>query len=1228
MAIRSRTAGVAAAFILALGAPMAPAVAASDGPVYDGSTTFTAYNTQITSTKKSVEFTLSAKDSSAVKFAVSKPDDGSVSVGDTDSSTTPGESTAKLTFTPSRTTTFTDTVVVTMTDDDGKTATQTIKLAMAQNAVPTGTAITGRTTPVNKPVEIALNGKDTESGTTGLTYAPVAGKTTNGTVVIDQTKATFTPDAGYVGDASFQYTVTDPQGGVSDPITVSITVTKTATVAVPTLSDPQATVVGDTATITTTVTPNPSNSPDALTGKVTFYTVDANGNHLSTLGEGTRGTGTGANTWTLKTTALSGGPNRVVAEYTGDSAYGNAKSDAAPIELTPATARVDLKGPNAIRAGQKFSASATVTPATGAPAPTGKVQFNWTPSGGTAQPLGDPVAATNGTYNLTDAVVKTAGEGTLTASFLGDANLNPADSTASFTVTKGTSTVAVTVPGAAQASGSSVPLVATVSPGVSVTDGTDTVQFFDNGDPITGADAVKVTVDGKGVATANYDYVVATKGKHAITARFNGGDNLYASSDSASAPFQVTQATSTTKLEVSNTSSLAVGDRTNLTATVKAQGQIPTGKVQFYVGGNAIGEPETLDAGDAASGTATAVKKNYAFATAGTESFTAKYLGDDNAAASTSDAVTATVKVAATTTVGAPGVTVVGSDGKPTTVITAGAEATITSKVTPAEGTLASDKVSFYDGAPTGDTPGSLLGTGTMDPTTGIATLKHTFDTATTTASHTIYAVFSGNANLPKADAVAGTPFAVNPAVATIALTGSSEGVGTATKLTATVDLKGADPKNAKVQFADAATGNTLGDPVEVVDGKAVYSTPNVTSAGMYKYTATLTGDNITSPAPATTSVKVASAKSGQKLTSKVESDGTVTLTDTVSGPEGVPTDGTVTFFSDGEQVGTGSVLNGVATLASVKLGVGSHAVIASYRSSGDLSDSVASATVVVKGVSKVMLNAPESLTAGKEARFGVMVSGDAEAKPFGGDITLVEGKTVVAKGVVDTNGVGSITTSTLKEGKHDLLVSFAGNDTLMASDSDTVSVDVAPAAEPTDQTLKVEAASIAGVPTVGHQLSLAKKATVDHDASLSYKWLRDGVAISGATGTKYMLTAADAGHRISVQAIATLEGYKLASKTSAATAAVAKGAISVKASPVLKGSGKVGYKLIASPGSYSPAGHVSYTWMRDGKVFKTGVNEYRLVKADRGHRFAVKVTVSATGYNTLSKTTNTVAGK
>jgi len=160
----------------------------------------------------------------------------------------------------------------------------------------------------------------------------------------------------------------------------------------------------------------------------------------------------------------------------------------------------------------------------------------------------------------------------------------------------------------------------------------------------------------------------------------------------------------------------------------------------------------------------------------------------------------------------------------------------------------------------------------------------------------------------------------------------------------------------------------------------------------------------------------------------------------------------------------------------------------------------------------------------------------------------------------------------------------------------------------------------ISGTTTVGKTLT-AVTGTWSPTPAFAYQWLRNGGVITGATGATYKLVAADAGKRITVRVTATKAGYGDKTVVSAATAAIT-GVFAKTPTPTIAGTAKVGKKLTAKPGTWSPAPTLRYQWLRNGKVIKGATRAtYQLVKADRGRKITVRVTASRTGYVTVVKT-------
>lgn len=162
---------------------------------------------------------------------------------------------------------------------------------------------------------------------------------------------------------------------------------------------------------------------------------------------------------------------------------------------------------------------------------------------------------------------------------------------------------------------------------------------------------------------------------------------------------------------------------------------------------------------------------------------------------------------------------------------------------------------------------------------------------------------------------------------------------------------------------------------------------------------------------------------------------------------------------------------------------------------------------------------------------------------------------------------------------------------------------------------------TISGKAVVGTRLTAKTGSWSPTPTTYTYRWLRDGKAISGATTSSYTLTKADRGKRIQVTVTGTRSGYDAASRTSATTAAV-KGVLT-SAKPKIVGTASVGKTLTVRPGTWKPSPvSLTYRWYRNGKAISGATKStYRLTSADRGKRITVRVTGKKSGYVTASRT-------
>ncbi len=159
----------------------------------------------------------------------------------------------------------------------------------------------------------------------------------------------------------------------------------------------------------------------------------------------------------------------------------------------------------------------------------------------------------------------------------------------------------------------------------------------------------------------------------------------------------------------------------------------------------------------------------------------------------------------------------------------------------------------------------------------------------------------------------------------------------------------------------------------------------------------------------------------------------------------------------------------------------------------------------------------------------------------------------------------------------------------------------------------------ISGAAKVGSTLKFTRGSWTA-GTSFAYQWKRNGVAISGATGTSYQVSASDAGKALTVSVTGSQAGYATATKESAATAKVALGTLT-STTPRISGTQKVGSTLKLIRGSWTSGTTFTYRWYRDGKPISGATkSSYKLPSSSAGHKFRVKVHGVKTGYTTLDR--------
>jgi hypothetical protein len=167
---------------------------------------------------------------------------------------------------------------------------------------------------------------------------------------------------------------------------------------------------------------------------------------------------------------------------------------------------------------------------------------------------------------------------------------------------------------------------------------------------------------------------------------------------------------------------------------------------------------------------------------------------------------------------------------------------------------------------------------------------------------------------------------------------------------------------------------------------------------------------------------------------------------------------------------------------------------------------------------------------------------------------------------------------------------------------------------------------TISGTAKSGSTLTANPSTYSPSPSSYGYQWLRNGKAISGATGKTYKLTNADANRQITVTVYAKSTGYNDRAVTSGKVNVAKLSFSGGKAS--ISGTARVGKKLTAKPGSFNPSSGVKYTyqWLRNGKnIARATGSTYTLTRADRRAKITVRITATKADYNNKAVTSGAV---
>ena len=597
-------------------------------------------------------------------------------------------------------------------------------LTQVVNAAPSTTTLTASANPTTLGTTITYtatvtSGVGVPTGTVvfqdGATLIATA-SLSNGTATVslsDLTVGSHALTASYNGSVDVAASTSAALTEVVNPAPTSVAIA----------SSPNPSGVGDTVSLTATVT----STAGIPTGSVTFRDGTA------VVGTATLANGSGG----VSTSTLSGGDHQLTANYEGDATF--ATSVSAPVTQTvnasSTTTLTSSLNPSTV--GDAVTFTATVS--AGVTTPTGSVTFR------DATTVIGTTSLTNGATTLTLSSL-TSGLHAVTGSYSGDANYGASASAAlaQNVIAVATSTAITSTPNPSVA-GSPIIVTATVTSANGTPTGS--VTFSD------GATSLGTATLTNGVASLNN--VNLTEGSHSLTAAY-AGDATFAPSTGGPLTHTVIAPTVSTTTLTSNLNPSTVGDTVTLAASVTTGVGTPTGSVTFTDGATVLGTTALTNGTSTVSTSALA---------AGGHSVIASYSGDSTTGPSASGALTQTVTPAGSATT-------LASSSNPSAF---GSSVNYTATVSAGNGLVPTGTVLLNDGA-------SVVGTATLVNGQGTVALSNL-----ASGTHALTASYGATTNFAASTSAVLNQLVLATTSTSLASSVNPAGYGQAVTLTATV---------------------------------------------------------------------------------------------------------------------------------------------------------------------------------------------------------------------------------------------------------------------------------------------------------------------------------------------------------------------------------------------------------------------------------------------------------
>jgi uncharacterized repeat protein (TIGR01451 family) len=797
------------------------------------------------------------------------------------------------------------------------------------------------------------------------------------------------------------HVVTAAYAGDANHTTASAFVAQFVEATAPTVSasaSPSPATFGDTVTLTATVI----GGGVVPGGQLTF--VEAG----TTLCTATLDAGGVARCTSVQ---LAAGDHPITAQYLGDGNY-QAATAAFSLSVAQAPVAVTLaSSANPSTYGGLTTFTATVGGPGGTPA--GGVTFR---DGAVVLCGGErPLTAGKATCTLSGAISLTGGPHGLTVAYGGGGNyLAGTSAPLAQVVDRATPVVSLDTSVNPSTFGTAVTFTATlVGAGVlPAGDVTFTVGATSLCGPVTAS---------AGVARCTTSAL--PQGTHPVTATY-GGDGNYVGG-AATRNQVVWPATPTVELSADPSPSVFGQD---VTLTVRVGGVAgaslaPTGTVTIIEGSTSLcGGPLALVNGVASCG-----KADFS---AGDHLLAATYSGDANY------------------TPGAPGGLLHTVDRAPTALDLAVAPAAVvhgepilfTATVTvPAPGAgLPTGTVDFYDGA-------VVIGTGEVDPATGLATFTVLPDLALAAGEHAFMATYGGDGSFEGSASPTLPAYTIGQASSLVTITPTRTPSVFGEAVTFTIDVTPVAPGGGRPGGTIAVTLDG-GAPFDlpVVGGVATFTTATL-SVGPHAIAASYPGDGNFLPATGSHAQVVDPASSSVGGVADLEPTVygqrvTITAAVRATGPGTGTPSGAVRLLLGASQVASGTLAaDGTARLSVATLPVGLDALTLEYAGDGRFLGSQS-------GLDHLVLPAFTEVTvalSAAETVFGAPVTVSAAVTPafFGvgaptGSVTFLDGISVLQVVPLDAAGRASFVTGDLGPGAHAITAAYGGDGSFLDNSS------------------------------------------------------------------------------------------------------------------------------------------------------------------------------------------------